>query len=98
MKLVEETYKNERQYNKVRHDEKKAKHDSILELSRRQERMRQNQSMRDYKRHIKELQQGFPEPKETKMPALTQKPASGRAQSGDAEDGERGQPKKAAAE
>ena len=60
MKLVEETYKNERQYNKVRHDEKKAKHDSILELSRRQERMRQNQSMRDYKRHIKELQQGFP--------------------------------------
>ena len=94
---MEDTYKNERQYNKVRYDEKKAKHDSILELSRRKERMRQNQSMRDYKRHIKELQQGFPEPKETKMPALTQKPAAGQAQSGDAQEDEQDEPAKAAA-
>ena len=83
MKLVEETYKNERQFNKVRYDEKKAKYDQILELSRKKERIRQNKSMRDYKRHIKELKQGYPEPKEPRIPTLSQKPAAGQAQPAD---------------
>lgn len=63
LQKVEENYNNERQIVASAQTQLNDRAEARLEAKRKEERLLAAKSMKDYRRRIKELKQGYPEPK-----------------------------------
>ena len=63
MKNMEGLYKNERDMYRKECDERKNKQQTLVDRRKLDQKIKENEGLKDYKKHLKELKQGYAEPR-----------------------------------